>query len=134
MSDVEAYMFAQIQTLANRITLLDADNKAYRTFHEDPIAAEAVAAAQSDETAGDAAKIGVDPITNVLIVSAAKGNHVEVPSMLRVGKYHNVESTLQATSADQARCNARQTSLENELAALKITIADIKRKRERTRT
>jgi hypothetical protein len=125
MTEAEEYMFSQIQALVARIGSLEAENKALHTFHADPNDATTEAAASpTDDVAGDAAKVGVDPITNTLIVSAAKGYTVEVPSKLRVGKYHNVEQTLSRHIADQARCSARIEVLEADLIVLAQTLSE----------
>ena len=60
----------------------------------------------------------VDPNTDTLLVSAAKGQTVRVAPVLQLGKYTDVEQTLNRHIAGQAYCTAKLESLEAEIVAL----------------
>jgi hypothetical protein len=111
-------METQIQALLARVGDLEAESKALQTFHATHDAEASGDGVEKDEFAGNSAQVRVDPNTDTLLVSAAKGQTVRVAPVLQLGKYTDVEQTLNRHIAGQAYCTAKLESLEAEMAAL----------------
>lgn len=123
MTDVEVYMEAQIQALLARVTILETENSKLSALHSTPGAA--ASDADSDDVAGDAAQVVVDPTTNSLRVSAAAGAAVQVAPVLKLGNFPNMEHTLVGHALAAERCSDRNYLLEKELILLQEEVATL---------
>jgi hypothetical protein len=96
MSEVETRMEAQIGELASKVTTLEEDSRALQTYHTNPDPESGGSDAGADDAvARDGAHVEVSHVDGSLVVSAGKGNVVHVAPVLRLGKFANVEHTLE---------------------------------------